>query len=109
MARADCNKSLKARPKDADAYTALALVHLRLGDDFRARRATKDAAREYKAVIEASSEALSLRANSPAALFIRGVAKQRTKDETGGKADTEKAIAKDLAIATVFARYGVKP
>jgi hypothetical protein len=48
-------------------------------------------------------------AKKPGALYVRGLAKAKSGDIAGGKADKTAALAIDADIAKTFASYGVTP
>jgi len=64
---------------------------------------------QFKRAIEDYDRAIEMAPNSAGVLYIRGIAKLRSNDKTGGNADIAKAMALDPAIAKSYAAIGLKP
>jgi tetratricopeptide (TPR) repeat protein len=94
-ALADCQRSLAIRPNSAEVLDSLAFVYFRQGR-------FADAANQYTLALASDPRQAQSR-------FMRGVARQRAGDQTGGAADIAAASAADKSVAGEFAGYGVKP
>jgi tetratricopeptide (TPR) repeat protein len=95
LAQQDCTLALGKQPDAVGALTARGFVELRMAN--------------YPAAIADSDAALKLEPKDGSAMFIRGVAKLKSGDATGGAADLAAANALTDRIADVYAIYGVKP
>lgn len=89
-----CNRSLAIDPS-ANTFDSRALVNFQLGN--------------YAAAISDGSAALAKNPKAASSLFVRGVAKLRAGDKSGG--DLDIAAARKIApdIVEVYAGYGVAP
>ena len=94
-ALADCQQSLAVRPNSAETLDSLAMVYFRQG--------------HFREAIDQYSAALAADPKQNASLFMRGVAKLRAGDNSGGAADIAAAEATDRSIASRFAGYGIEP
>jgi tetratricopeptide (TPR) repeat protein/predicted aspartyl protease len=92
-ALADCNRSLRLRPKMANVLDSRGLVQLRLG-------AFDQAITDYDA-------AITIEPRAAMSLYGRGIAKERTGDAAGAKADFAAAMAINPKTADRFSRFGV--
>ena len=92
-ALADCNASLRLRPRDANTLQSRSLVYLRL--------------RRYDEAIADDTAALTEKANLAAALYVRGLARIAKGDRAGGSADLAAATTSDPGISADYARYGL--
>lgn len=92
-ALADCNEALRVNP-DAATYDSRGLTYLKL--------------RQWNAAIADYNSALKLDPTLASSLYGRGLAKLRSGDPSGGKADVASATAIEANIQSVFAQYGVK-
>jgi len=63
----------------------------------------------YPAAISDCSAALAANPKLASSLYLRGLAKKKTGDATGGEADATAAAALDRSVADSFASYGVGP
>jgi tetratricopeptide (TPR) repeat protein len=95
QALADCNRSLRLRPKAAATLDSRGLVQLRRG-------ALAEAIADYDA-------ALAIQPKIAISLYARGVAKQRKGDSTGGDADIAAAVAIKPEVAKTFSDFGIGP
>jgi TonB family protein len=93
-AEADCNAGLALASDYPPLHVSLALVYLRLGR-------FGDALKEL--------EKAPLPKSGAEALYMRGIARLRSGDNGGGKADLVKAEEMDPGIATSMAYAGVTP
>jgi len=91
----DCNDALRLRPDFVAALDSRAFLQLRRGR-FR------DALVDYDAALKGNPR-------DPYSLFGRGVAKMRTGDAQGAKADMAAAAAVQNGIAAEFLSYGITP
>jgi tetratricopeptide (TPR) repeat protein len=91
----DCNQALTLKPGDAAARDAQCFVEYRNT--------------AYAAAIADCTAAVALDAKLASSLYLRGLAKLKTNDATGGNADIAAAKALDPSIADTYAAYGVKP
>jgi tetratricopeptide (TPR) repeat protein len=85
-ALADCNEALRRAPKDVTALTNRGFVYFRLGQ-FEA------AIRDFSASLRSKPK------DNEESLYGRGLAKQKSGDETGGDADIAAAKATDAKVA----------
>ena len=92
-ALADCNEALRMNPSAA-AYDSRGLTYLKL--------------RQWKSAVGDYSSALQLDPKLVSSLYGRGLAKVRSGDQAGGKADIAAATSMEADIERVFAGYGVK-
>jgi tetratricopeptide (TPR) repeat protein/transglutaminase-like putative cysteine protease len=93
-ALADCNASLKLRPRSASILDSRALTQLRRG--------------ELKAALADYDAALAVEPKQAASLYGRGLVKQKLGDKAGGQADLQAAVAVEPEIAERFEGYGLK-
>jgi len=93
-ALADCNEALRLRPDFVPALDSRAFVHMR-GGRFR------EAITDYDAAIKGIPQ-------DPYSLYGRGIAKIRTGDTAGGRADIEASKAVQDVTAE-FTAYGLTP
>jgi tetratricopeptide (TPR) repeat protein len=64
---------------------------------------------QFKRAIEDYDRAIAMAPKSAGVLYMRGIAKLRSDDKTGGNADIAAAVALEPKIAEQFAAAGVKP
>lgn len=95
LALADCNQSLKKRPKSAETLDSRALLYFRLN--------------EFTAAITNCNAALAVNPKLPSCLYVRGLAKMKSSDAAGAEADIAAAKAMEPKIAETYSGYGVKP
>lgn len=93
-ALSDCNKSL-ALDRTCQTLDSRGFVYFRLG--------------KMKHAIADNTEALKINPGLASALYIRGLARTRIGDTTGGGADIAAATALDPTLPGVYAAYGVTP
>jgi tetratricopeptide (TPR) repeat protein len=93
LALADCDEALRMEP-NAATYDSRGLTYLKL--------------RQWNAAIADYSSALQLDSTLVSSLYGRGLAKLRSGDLAGGKADIAAATSMEANIERVFAGYGVK-
>ena len=94
-ALADCQQSLAVRPNSAETLDSLAMVYFRQG--------------HFPEAIDQYSAALAADPAQTPSRFMRGVAKLRAGDNSGGAADIAAAEATDKSVAGRFAGYGIEP
>lgn len=95
-ALADCDQSLALRAKDnGRALAARGLTHFRKG--------TYD-----KALLDLNAAAAVL-PKSAAILYVRGIAKLKSGDASGGNADLAAANGIDAGIAKQYSAFGITP
>jgi tetratricopeptide (TPR) repeat protein len=90
-----CNKFLEKTVGDADALNSRALVYYRTGD--------------YPRSIADNDAVIAKKPRLPDAFYMRGMAKLKSGDVSGGNADIVAAKAIDPTIANTYAGYGVTP
>jgi tetratricopeptide (TPR) repeat protein len=95
LALADCNKALSLRPENAPMQDSRGFVEFRMNN--------------YTAAISDFNSALGKDAKLSSSLYVRGLAKRRNGDTTGGDADIAAAKAIDPKMAETYAGYGVAP
>jgi tetratricopeptide (TPR) repeat protein len=101
LAVADCDRALQlatAGPglyRDSEVYNTRALVHFRQG--------------KYAESIADDTKALDQNPKQASSYYIRGLAKLKIADATGGKADIESASNIEPNIEERYASFGVKP
>ncbi len=88
----DCNQAIKLG--DVSALDPRCLLGYR--------------AAQYKAAIEDCTAALARNPRLASALYVRGLAKRKSGDETGGDADIASAKSLDPEIAATYADLGVR-
>jgi tetratricopeptide (TPR) repeat protein len=64
---------------------------------------------QFKRAIEDYDRAIALTPGSAGVLYMRGIAKLRSDDKSGGNADIAAAVALEPKIAEQYAAAGVKP
>ena len=94
-ALANCDKSLEQEPKSAHTLDSKAFTLMRL-------KRYADALPAYDAAVKANRKLAH-------AWYGRGMVKHRLRDQAGGQADIEAALALDPAIGEQFARMGLVP
>jgi hypothetical protein len=87
-ALADCELSLKLQPGDSNTIDSKGLVLYQLG--------------RYSDAIAAYDEALKISPKQAASLFVRGLAKQKMGDSTGGASDIAAAKTINADITSAF-------
>jgi tetratricopeptide (TPR) repeat protein len=90
-----CSAVIACRPNAASAFGMRGLAYVKLG--------------KFREAIADFDAALVLIASDPIALFGRGVAKLRSGDEAGGRADIAAATRVNAHIAETVGEYGVAP
>ena len=93
-ALADCQQALALRPNWVPALDSLAFIRFRQG--------------HFDQAISGYDAVLAREPQSPAARFMRGVARLRAGDKAGA-ADITAATAADPRIPGLYAAFGVKP
>ena len=94
-ALADCNEAMRLEPNGVAAtFDSRGLVHLKMG--------------EWKLAVVDFSSALRLDPKLASARYGRGLAKLKSGDPTGGKADTAAAKAIERDIEEKFHGYGIQ-
>lgn len=91
----DCNKSLQLNSGNAYALDSRSLVLYRMGN--------------YAAAIADATAALNANPKVAGSLYVRGLAKLKSGDATGGDADIAQAKQLDPSVADRYAGYSVKP
>lgn len=90
----ECDRALELQTHPA-TFDTRALVRYRLG--------------RYREAIADADRALALDQNLVASLYIRGLAKLRVGDKSGGDGDIAAAKRKNAAIAEEYSVYGIAP
>jgi tetratricopeptide (TPR) repeat protein len=94
-ARKDCDAFERRGGKSVLAFESLALIDYRVAG--------------YANAIDEANKSLALGSKRAAALYLRGLARQKSGDAAGGTADIAEAKAINPKIAEIYAGYGVTP
>ena len=95
VAHDDCSRLLVLRTDDPKLAASLALVDFRMAN--------------YAAVLTDCGNAISKSGAANACLYVRGVARLKMGDASGGRTDVETAKTADPAIVGTYAGFGVSP
>ncbi len=95
QALADCNKSLRLGPSDAQTLDSRGLVQLKRGD--------------YAAALADYEAAAALQPQEAHFIYGRGLAHLHLGQAEAGAADLQAAVALDPAIGETYASYGAVP
>ncbi|MGN6147807.1 MAG: tetratricopeptide repeat protein [Rhizomicrobium sp.] len=94
-ALADCNESLRLKPKVAATLDTRGFVYFRRAN--------------FPAAIADCNAALALDPKLASSFYVRGLAKKASGDNAGSEADIASAKALDPKVADTYATYGVRP
>lgn len=91
----DCNASLRLRPNSASTLDSRGLVNFRLG--------------KYSQAVADYDAAITLNGSYAGSHYVRGLAKLKMGDKTGGDQDVSRAKEMSNKVVSQYDAYGVRP